>query len=198
MPWREAFLENLGTGLLGGITWGQWLRLLRENSFAISPGSLFRALAITLCSPASSWTWWREERKYGPQWRATAIEPPIFVLGHWRSGTTHLHNLLTVDDRFAFPNGYQVMFPRTFLMTEAVSAPLMQFFLPPRRPMDNMEWTVRSPQEDEFAYAIACGKSQVLGWTFPQRREHYDRFLTFREATDAELAEWRAAIVEFL
>ena len=31
-----------------------------------------------------------------------------------RLRTTHLQNLLTVDDRFAFANFYQVSFPRTF------------------------------------------------------------------------------------
>ena len=29
-------------------------------------------------------------------------EPPIFLVGHWRSGTTHLHNLMSRDPQFGF------------------------------------------------------------------------------------------------
>jgi hypothetical protein len=35
----------------------------------------------------------KEERRFGEKVRATEIAPPLFVLGHWRSGTTHLHHL---------------------------------------------------------------------------------------------------------
>ena len=27
-------------------------------------------------------------------------EPPIFIIGHWRTGTTFLHELLMLDERF--------------------------------------------------------------------------------------------------
>ncbi len=38
--------------------------------------------------------------------------PPLFILGHWRSGTTYLHNLIVRDDQSARPTLYQVLFPR--------------------------------------------------------------------------------------
>jgi hypothetical protein len=37
-----------------------------------------------------------------------------------------------------------------------------------------------------------------MGWAFPRRREHYDRFLTFRAASDSELEEWKAAEALFV
>jgi hypothetical protein len=58
----------------------------------------------------------------------------LFILGIWRSGTTHLHNLFAQDDRFAYPTFYQVLYPHTFLTTEKSNAPLMGFFLPRKRP----------------------------------------------------------------
>ena len=106
--------------------------------------------------------------------------PPLFVLGHWRSGTTHLHNLLAVDERFAFPNNYQALFPHALLSMERTQSPFIQWFLSPRRPMDNIEWTMRSPQEDEFALCVMTFMSPCMGWFFPKRRDHYDRYLTFR------------------
>jgi hypothetical protein len=32
---------------------------------------------------------------------------PIFIIGHWRTGTTLLHELLTCDGRFGFASTYQ-------------------------------------------------------------------------------------------
>ena len=33
--------------------------------------------------------------------RAGPVPPPIFIVGHMRSGTTHLHNLLAASGQFA-------------------------------------------------------------------------------------------------
>jgi hypothetical protein len=37
-----------------------------------------------------------------------------------------------------------------------------------------------------------------MGWVFPQRREHYDKYLTFRGVPDHEIAEWQATLIAFL
>ncbi|MDQ3566024.1 MAG: sulfotransferase [Pseudomonadota bacterium] len=63
------------------------------------------------------------------------MPPPLFILGHWRSGTTLLHNLLTRDTgQFAYANTYQAVNPRTFLSTEAVNTKLFGFLVPKTQP----------------------------------------------------------------
>jgi omega-hydroxy-beta-dihydromenaquinone-9 sulfotransferase len=198
MAWREFFLTHFGPGLLGGLTLGDWLRLLGENRFAVAPSRIPRALAITYHSTQNSAFRLLDRWKTGQALNDVAIPPPLFVLGHWRNGTTHLHNLLAVDDRFAFPNTYQALYPHTFLSTEALNSGLISFFMPKRRPMDNVEWSLRSPQEDEFALCVASLKSPCLGWLFPQCRAHYDRYLTFREVSEDEIEHWREAFLQFL
>lgn len=198
MAWRDRLLRHLGAGVLGGITLGEWVRLLRDNHPAPSSRYVLRGLAVSHQSLWNSVLGWYESRRYAARVGAAAVPPPVFVLGHWRSGTTHLHNLLTLDGRFAFPNSYQVSFPHTFLTTEAVSSRLLGLFLPPRRPMDNVEWDMRSPQEDEFALAALTGQSPCLGWAFPRRRDHYDRYLTLRGVPAVEVARWKDALVRFL
>lgn len=126
------------------------------------------------------------------------VAPPLFVLGHWRSGTTYLHNLLTVDRRFGFPNNYQALFPHTFLTMESIHSPFIQRFLPRTRPMDNIEWTMQSPQEDEFALCITTFKSPCMGWCFPERRDDYDRYLTLRDVDASEVEVWKLAFMTFL
>jgi hypothetical protein len=64
--------------------------------------------------------------------------------------------------------------------------------------MDNIEWNMRSPQEDEFALCITTFKSPCMGWIVPKQREYYDRYLTFRGVPPDEVAEWRDAFMLFL
>src|SRR4051812_38965344 len=122
MTWREKFLFHFGTGYFPGITLGDWLALLRENRFAVAPSCYLRAALITLFSIPNTFTRWREEARYGHEWEQVEIQPPLFILGHYRSGTTHLHNLLAVDPRFAYLNAFQACYPHTFLLSERTGA----------------------------------------------------------------------------
>jgi hypothetical protein len=36
VAWRDAFLRWFGPGMPGGITFGDWVRLLRDNHFDVS------------------------------------------------------------------------------------------------------------------------------------------------------------------
>ncbi len=198
MAWRETFLRCCGPGILGGITFGDWIKLLRENQFAVAPSKLLRALMITFQSSQNSLWRWLEQRRYAHAVEQVHVPPPLFVLGHWRSGTTHLHNLLTVDQRFAFPNNYQTLFPHAFLTSEPLHSRFIEWFLPKRRPMDNIVWTVQSPQEDEFALCITTFISPYMGWFFPKQRERYDRYLAFQNVGELEIEQWRAGLLAFL
>jgi hypothetical protein len=135
-----------------------------------------------------------EDWFYGRKVRNTRVAPPLFILGIWRSGTTHLHNLLAQDDRFAYPTTYQVFYPHTFLTTEQRNARLVQFFLPPKRPQDNVALGVQEPQEDEFALCCLTGRALPMAWAFPRRANHYGRYLTLRKASAGEVAEWTSAL----
>src|SRR5215472_10088018 len=194
MPWREAFLTRFGVGAFGGITLGCWLRVLRENHFAIDLPYWVRAATITLASIQNTIFGACENLLLARRVRATRIEAPLFILGIWRSGTTHLHNLLAQDDRFAYPTTYQVLYPHTFLTTEKWEAPLMGFFLPRKRPQDNVALGVGEPQEDEFALCSLTGRAWPMAWTFPRRADHYGRYLTLRQASAGEVAEWQSAL----
>jgi hypothetical protein len=198
MSWREALLTRFGGGTLAGITLGRWLRVLRENHFVVDPPYRGRAAAITLGSiPNTALAAW-ENLVYGRRVRDTKVDPPLFILGFWRSGTTHLHNLLAQDDRLAYANNYHVCWPHTFLATEKAGAKLVGLFLPKQRPQDNMTLGIREPQEDEFALCSLTGHSFLMGWAFPRRAEHYDRYLTLRGLSERELADWKAALTWFV
>jgi hypothetical protein len=190
---------SLGHNYLAGITADAWWRLLRENRFAVDPAYLHRALFVSALSLMNSWYRRREERLWGERVATAALAgPPLFVLGHWRSGTTHLHNLLALDEQFAFPNTYQVVNPHTFLTTEDFNTRRFRALLPDTRPMDNVALSFDAPQEDEFGPALVCFRSLYPGISFPRNAAWYERYLTFRGVPQAEIDEWKTAFLWFL
>ena len=188
----------LGPGQYPGMLPRDWLRLLRHHRWRVSPRYLYRTLAATACvlgnAPAAAWERWR----FGAEVAKVVVPPPVFVLGHYRSGTTHLHHLLAADPRFAAPNLYQVLYPHTFLTTEAVSSRLMAPLLPRGRLFDAVRQDFAMPYEDEMALASMTLRSPYLGLAFPRRAQEYDRFLTFDEATPEDVEVWSAALLQFV
>ncbi|HEX7261393.1 MAG TPA: sulfotransferase, partial [Luteolibacter sp.] len=170
-----------------------------ENRFDVDPAYWHRAAFITLASAMNSWFRKKEERQFQEQVAATMVQPPLFILGHWRSGTTHLHNLLARDTRqFAFANTYQVTNPHTFLTTEEANTRRFAWMVPKSRPMDEVELGFQTPQEDEFAPCLMSRRSLYLGISFPHSEDDYARYLTFEGVPREEIDEWKAAFVWFL
>lgn len=198
MEWRERFLRTLGPGFLGGVLFSDWLRLLAKHRFHISPRCWPRAISMNSQSIQNSLFARRDRKLLVSAPHTLDIPPPLFIIGHWRSGTTHLHNLLALDDRFAVPNNYQALFPNSFLTAESLHSKALEYFLPKRRPMDNIEWNMQSAQEDEFALCILTFLSPCMGWVFPHRKQEYEKYLTFREASAIEIDRWKAAFVSYL
>ena len=96
-----------------------------------------------------------ERTLYGKRIDAAVIpEQPLFIVGHWRSGTTLLHNLICQDPQFTFPNLYQCVFPHHFLVTESINTKLTGWMMPSTRPMDNVPCGWDLPQEDEIALCL--------------------------------------------
>jgi hypothetical protein len=187
MGWKEPFARIFGPGIFTGSSVGDLWRMLRQNRFRVHPQYGLRLAAAVNGSTVNSISLKIEEIKFAKKWKAIEVPPPIFVLGHWRTGTTHLHNLLACDRRFAYPNLYQVLYPHAFLSTEATNSRVLSIFLPETRfGLDNMrlDWSV--PYEDEFALA-ATGRSAYLGWTWPRQQSQYDRYLTMRGVSPEEV-----------
>jgi len=183
---------------LCGMTFTDWCRTLRQNNFAVAPRYWHRAALLTVGSVLNSWYRRREDRLFGDELDRVSVPPPLFILGHWRSGTTLLHNLLALDDRFAFPNLYEVFFPHTFLSTEDDRSGLVAPLIPRTRVFDNVAMGLDMPNEDEFATAAASLCSPYMMWAFPRGADSYERFLTFRGVAPDQVMAWRDAFLRFL
>ena len=117
---------------------------------------------------------------------------PLFILGHWRSGTTFVHNIFAQDPRFGFTTTYQTVFPHHIMTMQGLFKPIMGWVMPSHRPTDNMELAPDLPQEEEFALQNMCPYSYYNFWYFPERMQEYcDRFLTMKKATPEEIADFK-------
>lgn len=125
------------------------------------------------------------------RYRRLAAEPlemdPVFILGHWRSGTTFVHNIFACDKHFGYTTTYQTVFPHLMLWGQPFFKKNMAFLMPDKRPTDNMELKVDLPQEEEFALSNMMPYSYYNFWFFPQRwMEYCDRYLLFNEISEPE------------
>ena len=126
------------------------------------------------------------------------VQAPLFILGHYRSGTTHLHNLLALDPQFAAPTFFQVLNPHTFLTTERWAAPIADGLMVRRRFQDEVALKAGVPGEDEVALGSMTGLSPYMGWYFPRNGSGDAQYLTFREVPDGEVARWGRAMTALL
>jgi len=83
---------------LAGFSYTNIIRLLWQNSFEIHPQYWLRFLyAIslsTLCLPLRITEFIRFDKKIK---KVTLKEDPIFIIGHYRTGSTYLITLLSLD-----------------------------------------------------------------------------------------------------
>jgi hypothetical protein len=176
-----------------------WLRLLVRNRFAVHPAFWYIAVIVTFVSFTHSLLRFVQEIFFGRRIRQTPLAPPpLFIVGHWRTGTTYLHELLVQDPRHAYPTTYECMSPNDFLLTEGLVTRWLSFLMPSRRPMDNMRAGFDRPQEDEFALCMIGPGSPYLSIAFPNHPPQGQQFLDLEGLRPGVLAWWKRTYLHFL
>ncbi len=183
---------------LAGMALGDWWSALRRHRFAVGPRHWPRALIQTALGVSNSVNARLERRIFGRRIDEAEVRAPLFILGHYRSGTKHLHNLMALDPRLAAPTFFQVLNPHTFLTTERWAAPVADGLVVRRRYQDDVALGAGVPGEDEIAVCSMTGLSPYMAWSFPEGGADYGRYLTFRGVPDEEVARWGRALTTFL
>jgi hypothetical protein len=120
------------------------------------------------------------------------MPPPVFILGHWRSGTTHLYNVMVKSEAFGFVPPVATGLPWDLFGLAKVFRPLLERALPKSRFIDNIPVTPDSPQEDEIAVANMSPLSFYHGIYFPKAfHEFLRRGLFFDGCTADDIEAWR-------
>jgi hypothetical protein len=182
-----------------GMNFTSWCRLLVRNRFAVSPTRIPMAMALTAISVFGTCMWLLTTLFRGRRIaRVQLVADPVFVLGHWRSGTTLLHELLAIDPRHTYPDTCACFAPNHFVFSAWFLSHCLGIFLPRQRPMDNMALSWEHPQEDEWAMCNMGLPSPYLTIAFPNRLPQDQEYLDLREVPPAAKERWKRAFLWFL
>lgn len=141
-----------------------------------------------------------EERRYRKRLAQKPVDmEPVFILGHWRSGTTFVHNVLALDKHFGYTTTYQTVFPHLMLWGQPFFKKTMSWLMPDKRPTDNMELNVDLPQEEEFALSNMMPCSYYNFWFLPRNMQEYcDKYLLMEKATPEEHRIFKETFVKLI
>lgn len=182
-----------------GMRLGDAWRLSAANRFRIHPLRIPMALLVAVSGCMHSALHRVERWKYKTLIDNTKIEhPPVFIIGHWRSGTTHLHELMVRDEQFGFPTTYECFVPHHFLVSHRILPKLFGFLLPAKRPMDNMPAGFDHPQEDEFALLTLGAPTPYVRFAFPNNPPRYLEFLDMRDTQADDLQRFKSEMLGFV
>jgi hypothetical protein len=160
--------------LLAGISSGKLFRLLGRNGFSLYPKYLFRILFLLQGSLFASIFNRLEKRKMAKKLENYSMpDDPVFIVGHWRTGSTFLHQLMALDENLVAPSVLQVSAPGSFLISEKYYKPVMSKLMKPTRPMDNVKLDVAQPQEDEYALIKLTLDSPLEKLIFPKNKKYF-------------------------
>ncbi|UBM62529.1 sulfotransferase [Candidatus Sulfidibacterium hydrothermale] len=172
-----------------GADFSTFFRVLSNGK--VKPGRWFHvilsSLIILIFSPFRliDFFWFRQQQR-----KKRISAQPVFILGHWRSGTTFLHNLLCQLEKVSFVTTYQSVFPH-HLKSKAVIGRFMKTAMPSRRPGDNIKMDIDYPQEDEYALSNSTFASFYHFFYYPKKyRAFYQKYVRFENSSPAFKKYW--------
>ncbi len=122
----------------------------------------------------------------------------MFILAQWRNGTTYIHELMILDDRFTFPTTFQCCAPYQTMVTEWFVTRCLRFLVPNKRPMDNVQTGWERPQEDEFALLALGAPTPYLRLAFPNQPPVAMNWLKGEGADANEVLQWKQKLHWFV
>lgn len=176
-----------------------WFRLLRENNFKISadriPQLLYMLASGLLLTPFTL----LESLIFAvPIRRHRFRKDPVFIIGHWRSGTTYLQNLLSRDRQFGWCDPVSTTtFCNSYLLGWLLGR-IQGKLLGQARPMDNMKYSLDLPMEDVFALNLISTHSIIHLLAFPQNYRHYLKESFTGELPQKAQEEWERSTMYIL
>ncbi len=172
--------------VLLGSTLGNFMRTIRYGKIdhEYFHKVFFTSLICLIASPFHLWEKFKD-RKLNSQ-----NESPLFIIGHWRSGTTFLHNLLCQDPNTGYVTTYQSVFPNN-MHSKLLFRPFMKWKIPDKRPSDNIKLHVDYPQEDDFALASMLPSFYHMFYFPNAYKALFDETVLFKNRPEKEIQKWK-------
>lgn len=159
---------------LAGTTLGNFIKLLKRNGFTLHSNYFIRLLFLLQNGVWASFLKGYERRKLGEKLKNHPIpKNPVFIVGHWRTGSTFLHQLMNLDPQFVAPTVFQNSVPGSFLVSRKYYEPIMTRVMEKKRPMDNVALGMDEPQEDEYGLMKLTLDSPLFKLIFPENDDYF-------------------------
>lgn len=169
-----------------------WRTLKAENDIAKSKKNYARKISLVIASLGVFRVTQRLILKVKIKDVDLKDDAPIFVIGHWRSGTTHLHYLLSQDNRYTHLGSFQAFFFNMAFTTKWFFKPILKRLMPETRPQDNVKIDADAPTEDEHALVNITKMSGMHMFFFPKNMSYFDKYNCFENIPNKELQEWKS------
>jgi len=158
--------KDITTQALTGSSLSNLLAVFSAHKFERSYWS--KLAAVFFWSALVTPLYWLEDKLFSTS-RKSAVHPEtIFIIGHWRSGTTYLHYLLAKDKQFGYCSNADAFIPGALFTGRWLTRKILALRLPRTRPMDNVKLHVDDPQEEEFAMMLLTPYSAYYTFVFPR------------------------------
>jgi len=176
---------------LSGTFFVNWIKILIDNKFRIYwkyiPKALYVTLMILIMTPFRI----SEKNNFNKIKKKVKLDSPIFIIGHWRSGTTFLHYLMGQDKNLAYVSTFETMTPNMMIKNEKIFKNIVKNHLPNKRPMDNLELNADLPYEEEYAVANLSPYSFYHAWYFPKNmRKYFDQNVLYKNNSNGIKEKW--------
>ncbi len=147
---------------------------------------------------------WLDERLMKTRYanRARGADP-VFILGYYRSGTTHLQEVLLRDPRFGYLNFYQGFFAKGFLCTEWLLKRPFNFIIRATgflHPAHRIPFHFDLPAEEDVSMVSGAFRlASNFGQLFPRSfRYFWDKTVFFETSTADERAAFEQELSSFI
>ena len=166
------------------------IRLISQNK--IERKYRWRLCKILIFSLLTQPVQWLQKVLIHPQLTKIKLNdhPPVFVIGHWRSGTTHLHYLLTRDKQFGILSNYQAFFFKISWIGKGWLDKILNYFMPETRPQDNIKMNAFEPAEEEQPLTNISVCSGMHSMYFPNNLSYFTKFNLFEGISFREKKRW--------
>ncbi len=177
---------------LAGYTLTNILRVLIQNRFRMHPKYWPRFLYALIVSFATAPLRIIEKIVYTRKIKKTeVITDPLFIIGHYRTGSTYLIKLLSLDKSKGYISNMEAYAPNFFLAFPKITKWILDLSLPEKRPMDNVLLGSSEPTEEEYSIGSVDKYGYFNGFIFPRNFELYSRYNSFDECPPKDLQRWK-------
>ena len=188
--------------MVPGFPFSRFLKIISQNGGLSARGILHSIPWLTktiLLEPIR----WIEQAKYRNAIADQQLaKDPVFILGHYRSGTTFLQRMFIQDKRFGYTSIFQTVLPEIMLTTEKALTPFLDKFCRTfriRNPFHRiiMEWKEFPGEEDVGMTALLRYTGSQWGQLFPRSYEQYfDDYVLLQQPDQVE--NWKEDYLYFL